>query len=85
MALFSRRTLKYGSNALSAVLIALGILAVVNFLSTRYYARYDLTQQGLYTLSQQSISLLENLDEGLTVIGFFPDAEGADFERLLEQ
>jgi len=85
MALFSRRTLKYGSNALSAVLIALGILAVVNFLSTRYYARYDLTQQGLYTLSPKTVSLLENLDEALTVIGFFREAERADFEQLLEQ
>jgi ABC-type uncharacterized transport system involved in gliding motility auxiliary subunit len=85
MGLFNRRTLKYGSNALSAVLLALGLLAAVNFLSTRYQARYDLTERGLYTLSDKTISLLENLDEELTVISFFRDAERADFERLLEQ
>ena len=66
----SYRILKYGSNALVAVLIVLGILAVVNFLTTRYHARFDLTARGLYTLSPQTISLLENLSEDVNVVAF---------------
>lgn len=85
MGLFNSRTLKYGSNALTAILIAVGLLAVVNFLGARYHARHDLTARGLYTLSEKTTSLLENLDAPLTVIGFFRDAERADIERLLEQ
>lgn len=85
MGLFSRRTIKYGSNALSAIIIAAGILGVINFLTTRYHSRIDLTERGLYTLSPKTISLLEHLEEDLTVIGFFRDAERADFEQLLEQ
>ncbi|MBT3604323.1 MAG: hypothetical protein HN521_14800, partial [Candidatus Latescibacteria bacterium] len=85
MGLFNRRVLKYGSNALTAVLIAVGLLAVVNFLGARYHVRYDLTERGLYTLSQKTTSLLEKLDEPMTVIGFFREAERADFERILAQ
>ena len=85
MGLFNRRTLKYGSNALTAVLVAVGLVAVINFFGARYHARYDLTARGLYTLSPKTISLLENLNEPMTVIGFFRDAERADYERLLDQ
>ncbi len=81
----SHRTLKYGSNALAIVLIALGILGGVNFLTTRYHARVDLTARGLYTLSPQTISLLENLSEDVNVVAFFREAERRDYEHLLEQ
>lgn len=82
---FSHRTLKYGSNALAIVLIALGILAAVNFLTTRYHARFDLTARGLYTLSPKTVSLLENLSEDVNVVAFFREAERRDYEHLLEQ
>ncbi len=81
----SHRILKYGSNALVAVLITVGILAVVNFLTTRYHARFDLTARGLYTLSPQTISLLENLSEDVNVVAFFREAEQRDYEHLLKQ
>ena len=83
--LLSQRTLKYGSNALTVVLIALAILAVVNFLSTRYHARVDLTARGLYTLSPKTVSQLENLSEDLNVVAFFREAERGDYEQLLKQ
>ena len=79
------RTLKYGSNALTVVLIALGILAVVNFLSTRYHARFDLTARGLFTLSPKTVSLLENLSEDTNVVAFFREVERGDYEPLLKQ
>lgn len=79
------RTLKYGSNALTVVLLALAILAVVNFLSTRYYARFDLTARGLYTLSPKTVSLLENLSEDTNVVAFFREAKRGDYEQLLKQ
>lgn len=82
---FSHRTLKYGSNALVIVLIALGILAVVNFLTTRYHARFDLTARGLYTLSPKTVSLLENLSEDVNIVAFFRESEQRDYEYLLAQ
>ena len=81
----SQRTLKYGSNALTVILIAVAILAVVNFLSTRYHARFDLTARGLYTLSPKTVSLLENLSEDLNLIAFFKESERGDYEQLLKQ
>ncbi|MDA0711804.1 MAG: Gldg family protein [bacterium] len=85
MNLLSRRTLKYGSNALTAILIAAGLMAALNFLTARYHWRYDMTERGLFTLSPKTVSLLENLNEDITVIGFFREAEQADFGRLLTQ
>lgn len=85
MGFLSKRTIKYGSNALTAVLISVGILAVVNFLSVRYHARFDLTERGLYTLSQKTVEVLESLNDELTIVAFYRESEQAEFGRLLKQ
>ncbi len=85
MRFLSQRTLKYGSNALTAIAIALGILGVINFLSARYYARYDLTERGLYTLSPKTLEVLQGLTNELTVVAFYRETEQGEFGRLLKQ
>ena len=85
MGFFGQRTIKYGSNALTAIVLALGILAAINFLTMRYYARFDLTERGLHTLSDQTVSLLSNLDNDLTVVAFYREAGRAQYEPLLKQ
>lgn len=50
------------------VLIA---LVVVNYLASRHYARIDLTERNLYTLSPATRGLLENLDDVVTVRVYF--------------
>jgi len=65
------RSVKYGSNALIMSLAFLGILALINYLALKYDFEYDLTETGLFTLSDQTVKTLNNIDEPVQIIGFF--------------
>ncbi len=58
------------ANIIGMVVIALGIVVLLNFLSARHYKRFDLTNQGEHTLAEQTIKLLKSLDSPLKVIVF---------------
>ena len=60
----TRRTTK--ANAILTLLLSLGILVLLNVLSLWGYARLDLTQNGVYTLSEGSVEAVRALD-GLEV------------------
>ncbi len=68
---FTGRSVRYGSNALIMSLAFIGILGLINFLSYKYELEHDLTETGLFTLSEQTIKTLEKLDEPVQVVGFF--------------
>lgn len=65
------RTARYGSNTLVMSLAFLGILILVNFMSNRYHRRFDLTASQKYSLSPQTIQILQNLKEPVQVKAFF--------------
>jgi ABC-type uncharacterized transport system involved in gliding motility auxiliary subunit len=78
-AYFQRRSARYGAIASASVLIVLGILIAVNYLSTRQNKRWDLTANRQYSLSEQTIKLLSELDAPAKFLVF--DQE-ANFERF---
>jgi len=61
------------TQALTRVLLVGAILIVLNFISVRLFTRFDLTQQSVFTLSDASISLVENLDDRVTVRAYFTE------------
>jgi len=65
------RSVKYGSHAIVMSLAFLGILAFVNIIVLKYEREYDLTESGRFTLSEQTIQVLKNLDQPVQVMGFF--------------
>jgi ABC-2 type transport system permease protein len=65
------RKISAGSNILFLVLIVLGFLALLNFLSTRHFYRLDLTHGGRYTLSDASKRVSATLDDVVTVKCYF--------------
>lgn len=65
------RPVKYGSNAVVMSLAFIGILGFINFLSVKNNREYDLTETGQFTLSEQTVQILEKLDRPVQVIGFF--------------
>ncbi len=79
------RTFKYGSNAIVATLIMLGILVMVNVLSNRYHRRFDTTEGGVFSLSDQTATLLDSLKKDVHVVAFFRDQEKAQYENLLKE
>lgn len=65
---FNRRQARYASLAATSVLVVLGILIAVNYLSNRRNTRWDLTANQIHTLSEQSQKILSGLDAPLKMI-----------------
>ena len=61
------------TQSLIRVLLVLGILVVVNFISVRVFGRLDLTKERVYTLSDASKRLVGSLDDRLTVKAYFTE------------
>jgi len=81
----ARRVGRYGSSALLGTLFAIAILCMLAFLSTRYSTRFDWTEAGLNTLSDQSLALLERLDRDVEITAFFNAAAAPPIRDLLDR
>ncbi len=64
------RTMRQGGNATAVTLAVVGILVLANFLSSRHSARVDLTAEQQFTLSKQSLQVLADLKEPVSVTAF---------------
>src|SRR5438045_1967848 len=74
----------------SSILLIVGIVILVNFLSDSYFFRLDFTADKAYTISDASKDILHNLKKPITVKAYFsenihPDVTKArsDFKDLL--
>jgi hypothetical protein len=54
--------LRGGANALASLLLVVGIIVLLNVLSTRFFWRVDLTDGNLNSLSQASIGAIQETD-----------------------
>jgi ABC-type uncharacterized transport system involved in gliding motility auxiliary subunit len=77
---------RYSSIAVAMTIMALGIAVALNVVANRYDERWDLTEAGLFTLSDQTVSILTGLEQEVTVLAFFPSGsmEEAQFRDLIE-
>jgi gliding motility-associatede transport system auxiliary component len=78
------RSTKYGASAALYTLLFFAILVAVNYLSTRHYHRFDLTEAGVYSLSPQSRSILQHLDKPLEVNAFVEAGSDPQLKELLD-
>jgi ABC-type uncharacterized transport system involved in gliding motility auxiliary subunit len=85
--LFGRRSTRYGVNTAVAVALVLGATVVVQALSFRHSARWDLTENKRFSLSPQTIQLLGGLKTEVNAVAFFrSDQPGKrTAEELLKQ
>jgi ABC-type uncharacterized transport system involved in gliding motility auxiliary subunit len=81
------RTLKYGSHASLFTLIVLAVVIICYAVVVKHNQRFDLTRAKRFTLTTQSVKLLQNLQQPIKIIGFFrlEDRERTRFEDLLKQ
>ena len=56
---------------ISTLLVIAAILVVVNLIGLKLFARADLTEQSIYTLSKASRGVVGNLSDRLTVKAYF--------------
>src|SRR5262245_61441969 len=60
---FRRRQARYGALATVSVLVALAIIVAVNYLSSRQNRRWDLTANQQNSLSEQTVKVLQGLEQ----------------------
>jgi gliding-associated putative ABC transporter substrate-binding component GldG len=61
------------TQTLFRLLLVLGILILLNFISVRIFSRLDLTKANVYTLSDASKTLVRDLDDRVTVKAYFTE------------
>jgi len=71
MKLVKQRKTKFGINTIIAILLFIGIMAFINYVSDRHHLRIDLTQTGMFSLADQSAKVLKGLDSEVMVYAFF--------------
>ena len=64
------------------ILVAFGLVLVVNLLGSVVYERFDLTRDNRYTLSDETISLVESLKEPIIVKVYLQGDFPSEFKRL---
>ena len=80
----SERSTKYGANVLVGSAVFLAVLGLLNYLSTRHNHRFDLTEQGVFSLSTQSINVVKNLQDDLQVQAFVEGGVNPELRDLLD-
>ncbi len=87
--IFKRRGYKYGASSGISVILGFTIIIGLAFLSgrDRFNLSWDVTRDGVNTLSDQSLKIIEQLKAGessLELIGFFTDQmKKQEFERII--
>jgi ABC-type uncharacterized transport system involved in gliding motility auxiliary subunit len=81
---FRSRNARYGAIASVSVLIFVAILIAANYLSFRQNKRWDLTKNQQYTLSDQTVTLLKNLDAPVKFLVFDKPTDFDPFRTSLE-
>ncbi len=82
---WSRRGTRAGALTSASVILLLAILVGINYVATRQHKRWDLTEGGQFTLSDQSRRMLGSLESPVNVKVFARDTEFPRFRDRLEQ
>ena len=82
---FSGRQARFGTLAAASVLVVLGILVAINYLSTKYNKRWDLTAARQFSLSDQSKKVLQDLKEPVRIRVFARSEEFVRFRDRLDE
>lgn len=74
-------------NLVATAFLALAVVVLLNYLSSRNYKRWDWTTDRLFTLSDRSQQVLRELDQDVQIYVFLARGEQdfADVETLLEE
>lgn len=78
------RSTKYGASTIVASLLFVGILGSLNYLSTRYHHRFDLTESRAFSLSPQSTQVVSKLDKDLKLQAFVEGGINPDLRDLFD-
>lgn len=83
----TRRAGRYGTSAILSAVLAIVILGLGAFLSVRHAHRFDVSESGVHTLSDQTKQLLAGLgaEHALAITAFFGESEAPPVRDLLDR
>jgi len=81
----SAQTIKYGSNLLISTVVVIGIIILLAFITTRHHSRTDLTSAGLFSLADQTKTVLKDLNKPVNIYGFYKESDQRAAEDVLEE
>src|SRR5262249_18135853 len=81
---FGRRSARFGINSAASVLFFIGILAFVNYLGAQHVKRVDTTSEKIYSLSDESSKVAQQVKQDLKVKAFYPGGDYAPAKDLFE-
>jgi ABC-type uncharacterized transport system involved in gliding motility auxiliary subunit len=82
---FAGRQARFGTLAAASIVVVLGILAAINYLSTRHNKRWDLTAAHQFSLSDQTKKVLQDLKAPVRIRVFARSDEFQRFRDRLDQ
>ena len=80
----SGRRAQYATNTFVYTALTLAVIVLVNYMGARNEYRYDASEQGIFSIAPQTISLLAGLADEIHVLAFFRENEGRAAESLLD-
>jgi gliding motility-associatede transport system auxiliary component len=81
---FGGRQGKLGVNTIVLSLAVLALVVVANFLGYRHHKRFDLTAEGLYSISEQTKKVVASLPKDVKVV-YFNKEENQQFSDLMRE
>tara|TARA_B100001123_G_C15345680_1_gene1036989 strand:+ start:3369 stop:4964 length:1596 start_codon:yes stop_codon:yes gene_type:complete len=85
VAFFKKSQTQHGALAASSILLVLAILIGVNYILARQNKRWDLTAARQYSLSDQTIQLLESLESPIRIMVFAQETTFQPFRDSLAE
>jgi ABC-type uncharacterized transport system involved in gliding motility auxiliary subunit len=82
--LMRSRSGRYGANSATSVVLLLAVLGFVNYLGSTRDQRMDLTSERLNSLSDQSITVADQVVDDIHIRAFFPDGNDEPTRQLLD-
>ncbi len=79
-----RRSTKFGINSATSVVLIIGVLALVNYLGVQHQKRIDMTTTKVYSLSDESVKVADQVTQDLHIKAFYPGGDYAPTKDLLE-
>jgi ABC-type uncharacterized transport system involved in gliding motility auxiliary subunit len=80
-----RRIGRYGTSAILQTVVLLFIVGGLAFLANRYDKRFDVSEAGVHSLSDQTTKVLEGLEQDVEVVAFYPKTDQPAIRDLLEK
>ncbi|MEQ8221881.1 MAG: Gldg family protein, partial [Candidatus Eremiobacterota bacterium] len=84
----SARIFAHGTNTVIMVIALIGILALVNYISSKHSYRKDFTLNKTFSLSDQTEKILKGLNQNIMIYAFYQDGDNSSreqFKDLMEE